>query len=424
MLLVDSTLVLQIVAARRSAADDTDGQVVDAAVSLISDLTCWDDQSDEEDVRIAVEGVCSADVLERRRRASYARASATHSPVWDVDKSLPGTPFHDCLVRELRQGKGGGTTRWTVSGAGGSVLTTLSRFFPLPSSSLSASSPTRPLVSLFARERDSDALAAVHGLELVATHGWLRTYSVRTHMDTNADADALVLDILTGITPERGSGVLVQDLPGLPLCSATHLRRAYREWGGGTLTSWWSPTSLRLNRSALIAMLARYAETYEDGAAVVGWRERHLASNFPHGSDLACGQYLDAVERELRHLSPAEQQQQTETETEDVYVHACAPSALDLVNSCALEGVVLSPPVPPTVPTVPVSRWSPDMQLAAILPRSAPSGDPRLSPLHTRLDMGCVHMFPTSYSVLRGGTYPVIPTLDLARFERAYHLVR
>lgn len=394
LLMIDSTLVLQLVTNRRHMTDE---EVLSESVALISRMSVSDD---EAKIIVAVEGPCHTDVLERRRRASYARAVTRTEGAWDVDKTMPGTEFQSRFVRVIND------MGWTVVDGGGSILSSISRAMT------AAEAEAGVIVHLFARERDADALAWVNRLRLVCTHGHLRQYQSSSLISIDAGADAVVLDILTGGGSSGGSrtGVLVQDLPGLPRMPGSFaeaaLHRAYREWGGCLTT----PDN-RLDRTSFAELLTCYTEVSkgenDDSCALscwsgADWRRRYTDTSFPHGSDHVCQHYLDAIDRELMYLSGGRV-----TPDNGAYVHGCAPSAMDLANSVH-HHVIRSQDS-----HVDVANWSSEMQLAAMLPRSAGGS----SALHTCLDLGCVHMFPVSYQ-LWWGVYPVIPALNTGLMER------
>lgn len=426
MFIIDTTLVLQLVLSEKSCLPDHG--VISRIMACIEHLVM--EVVEPGDVVLAVEGVGPADVLERRRRAAYAHAYCyAGRPDWDVSKALPGTAFMSSLLESFHS-KG-----WTVLSGGGSCLVTIAREMKRAKTGL----------TLFARERDAEALAALCSstLYMVWEDGYRRDYDIVDECADGVDgADAVVLDILTGggSGGEREGG-LVQDLPGLPRMpgtfAASALQRAYDAWRGGpdslrrlTRAHQDSTSGFILNRTALVEVLTRYTEAQggenDDRTALAewsgaGWRNAHSQAHFPHGFDCASTQYLDAIDRELCHLSGGS----FEENSASVYVHGCAPSALDIINTettkpaCPTEHVHVR-----GCDRALVSTWSAEMQLAAVLPRrmDKSSTDAIATALHTRLDMGCVHMFPVLYRVW-WGVYPVIPLIDFELFEAGYRKV-
>lgn len=385
---------MQLVTTRRGVTDE---EVLSGSLSLISQLVR---RHGDTDVTVVVEGVGTADLLERRRRASYARAVVKVEGAWDVDKTLPGTTFllqFKDAVEEIG---------WTVASGGGSVLSSISHGL------MGAVLKSADTIHVFARERDSDAVAAMVGLRMVAVSGHLRRYEPGP-----MDPDAVVLDVLTGGGMRHArTGVLVQDIPALPRMplSESALYRAYYEWGG-KLT-----VDHRVDRVALAEMLTIYTEISggenDDSNTMPcwsgdGWRSRIMETCFPHGCDRVCQQYISALDRELAHLSPS---RSAAEEDVGVYIHGCAPCALHLADLATQQL--------DDHPSISIGSWSADMQLSLIIPRYSlhPVPHPALHPaLHMNLELGCVHLFPVSYTVW-WGIYPLIPALDFALIETAF----
>lgn len=431
MLFVDSTLVLEIVTYK--GPNLTDQCIVSKFVAFVQKLA-FQAGYPPAMVVVAVNGVGTADILERRRRAVYAHACAPGhtSGAWDISKALPGTKFMHCLMGALA------VMKWTVSGGGGCCLITIAQMMREASD----------IFTLFTRERDSDALVALSSLPALMDWrvGNLRTYrraeEACTSVTGSDRADKVVLDILmSGGSGGCRQGSLVQDLPGLPRMPGTYaaeaMQHAYNAWKFGyghgdgddfikrlTRATGDGPGHFfRLDRSALLEMLTWYIEEVTGGEnddctasadwSGVRWRTRHAEAHFPHGIQGASVSYLDAIDRELGHLSGVVLGDQTDS----VYEHGSVPSALDLVNNTMHE--MASQGRCPCNSRV--SKWTPEMQLVAVLPRTDQTSQPGTiaSGLHTRLELGCVHMFPVSYNIW-WGVYPVIPTIDFALFEAGY----
>lgn len=381
-------------------------------------------------VFIAVPGSATADVLERRRREAYVRA-ATLDGCRDQRILLPGTLFWEAFCSSLcAQG-------WQVDARRGSVLATIALL-------LSEDSVDTSPRMVFARERDASAIVAMCAAPMQIVHVACDLVALRAHEtvvkhpDEHTTVrsmlmDRVVIDILTegGCGGER-LGRLIQDLPGLPRMPGTFaadaMDKAYiawkRGWGSCIRSLTVSGTS-KVDRGSLADLLSCYIDT-EGGEdddrtaspewAGPGWRVGHITSHFPHGFDGACAQYLEAIDRELLHLSGG----MAGNGADGVYTHGHAPSAMDLVSYLVIHGpehgrgnVHI-----PHAPTVSVVAWNAAMQLAAITPRSAFGCKPL--PIHTRLGHGCVHMFPTTYSIW-WDKYPVIPALDQRVFEAGYN---
>lgn len=383
MLLVDSDLVLS--SCRTPAG----------AMALISRLERRARCERPSDVVVAVSGVGPSDVIERRRREAFVHPDSR------AVQALPGAQNHVSWVTGLT-GKG-----WNVQSSGGCCcLATLALWLRDLERSTSR-------LTLFAGCREADALISLCPVRLACSRaeGYEREYVLAPALDhsglccTSDCVDSVILDILTG-------GGLVQALPSLPrmhLSKAVHaIHRAYTSWRSGMGRQGALAPGYKLDRTALAQVMDLYVDEGEGGendtrldGETPRWRSTYEETHFPHGFDGACAEYLEALERELCHLSGMG------GSGKGVYIHGCAPSALHLSTAC--KPCTSSPSLEP--------RWSAELQLAAILPSSSylPHPPPNF---HTRLDMGCVHMYPVCYQVW-WGTYPVIPALDVRLLQDA-----
>lgn len=408
-------------------------------------------------VVIAFDGLATADVLERRRRDAYVRsvfAPAETGEGTRGDRDLdpfclhPGTHFREELVACMSQQ----SPTWEIKDGCGSCIGTIARELA------GADIHTDGTFWLVMHERDSDAITAMLPFPTCLDHvdGDMRQYGLITPLphheppsafDRRDGKDSVIMDVLTeGGRGGLREGGLVQDLPGLPRMPCTSSSNAmwgaynmWRDLAGDRRLSLRVSGETHLDRDSLCEFLAGYIdiEHGEDDDSHAspewsgnGWRARHRAVQFPHGFDGACAQYLDALDRELIHLGGG-----GDIQASRAYVHGCAPSATDLLNHMLSlpqhgAGHGLCPIIPSNrEPVHAVTSWSADMQLAAIRPCPRPRHSPHLgvlsetsSPcgdLHTSLDLGCVHMFPSTFHIW-WDRYPVIPALDFRLFEVAY----
>lgn len=459
MLFVHAPLVMDRVLARgvRSrGAMSNDQDLISLFLMFVEGLIRISAQAS---VMVVVPGRATPDVLERRRREAHAHvyvfASGSH-PAQDPTYLLPGTPFAKALLVELNA-KG-----WKVSSVNGSCVATTAHLIRERSGDPSS-------FHVYSDARDADALTATAGMggllqvaslggEVSSQGGDLRVFcpsvlACDPGWDMRNSIDLIILDILTqGGRGGARNGGLVQDLPGLPrmpgsfaACAMVVGYWAWRREGDGTrrLCEIDADTGAgRVDWDSLAGVLGAYvdAEGGEDDDRTAlpewsgtGWRARHRTAHFPHGFDLACAQYLDALDRELMHLYGQQPRDSGACWDLDplwhgVYVHGHAPTAADLLGHLAGVGVSRAhtckrpgaPVLPSHVPVQPVHTWSAQMQLAAVRPRSQPDGRHAPSPLHANLDLGCVFMFPLSYAVW-WDTYPVIPALNFRIFEAGFH---
>lgn len=396
-------------------------------------------------VQIAVEGVATADLLERRRREAHVHLAHGGVSAWDHGKLHPGSTFFEEMSARFRE------HGFMIRSEHGSCVGTMACIIDQMSPVLEHDDLAT--FHVFSQERDIEAVVAMcsrHELSLVNVHKALRSYQVnaspKQHHWTDS-SDRVVLDILTegGINGQR-VGSLIQDLPGLPRMPGTYaasaMHEAYIMWREASegqeerkkLVNHDSGYGV-IARESLAELLACYIDIPggedDDRTASLdwsgpGWRSRHVTEHFPHGFDLACGQYLAAINRELMHLTGKQ------VDSDNIYVHGHAPSATDLLSYLValpkgLDGCEVEQAGSASGHVhVNVSSWSPAMQMMAVTPRPRPhcshlhhlSTSPQSS-LHTNLHLGCVHMFPTSFTVW-WDKYPVIPALNLEIFEAAY----
>lgn len=344
MLIVDSSFVLEEAVRQLPISKRSARTVLGVFMHRMSLLST--SNSAVAGMVVAVDGICTEDVLERRRRGAYVAHASSHVHPWHrCMHALPGTPFWQTM-KDSMEARG-----WRLCNTRGSCLADMA---------CEMQSLTRASITYHLHGRDGDMRALC---------------SLRDN-----EADAVVLHIL------RGYGDLVQDLPGIPCHPASPgLMEAYTSHGHSITSS----DPFRLDRTALSGMLQQYVEMscdYLDPA-------RH-ETHFPHGFPGSSEQYMDAIDRELAHLSDSPGPRT------GLYVHGCAPSASDIVHEVLtrtdrIESQVVG------------ASWTLASQLIAVLPRTC-YAEPL--DIHTRLDMGCVHMFPVAYQVW-WDRFPLLPHL-------------
>lgn len=347
MLLVDLSFVMEEISRQHQLGNT--GVLQQKILCFVSRLA---QEGDHSNVVVAIEGRGHAGVIEKRRRAAYA-AKASHSKnswILSID-ALPGTKFHDTMTSTEFDKQG-----WAVI-QGGTSLEAIGKQLRTRESSAT---------TLYTSERSANAL-----------------YVLNDVCQVTDDID----DVIIGMMVHGG---LVQDIPKMQV----HPVRMARARQGHNL-SHYVQGKLCLDRVSLVAVLAKYCHDHVE-------RSNLSQANFPHGTEGVCDQYLDAVDRELGHLTG------TAVESLSVYIHGCAPSAIDLMHHVhELEREFAHEDGHERV-----SEWTLQMQLVAILPNTNHE-------LKWDLSKGCVHMFPTTYEVWRG--YPLLPTIDYELLGRGIH---
>lgn len=404
-------------------------------------------------VRVVVEGLASGDALHRRRNDAHVRAASLRSPDdWHAGLFLPGTRAGAALVDAVR------LRGWECHSAVGSTSSTICKMIrdELDTDAEIQHSGDDTIV-VISRKEDIDVVVGMAcsmghprtlqdtwvtgptsvGISAVAFKVVRALRAVGVDDDLDAP-DALVVDVLSDAS---GRGLSpVQGLPSLPRMTVTcpmavdalwesyaslRARAVHLTRRGGAATG---SRAFSLDRVALEAMLRAYVEARpggEDDDDVVlspprrpegrlsgsRWRASRRDLVFPHGSERVCEDYLDALERELAHACGEAPPPSLRL---DAYFHGVAPSALELADHLAStrgEDTHRELDLRPLIP------WDDGTQLLATLPISAASSiaDPGLlasaRELHARLELGCAHMFPTSYSVW-WDRFAVIPVLD------------
>lgn len=431
MLFVDTSFVIHSLAQGNvHMSDDT---------MILSVLEYITNATNDDDVVVCMDGIVSADLLEKRRRSVFARSALMEDPIhknnWNTNLALPGSDFSNKLRRVM------GDRGWCVVSHGASVAAIARRLREMMSSLDS--------YRVIARVRDAKTIAAlcsnnsyVHQLSYVDSN--VRGYAiVRTDPESNLEgsrwSDAVVLDILCQGGCDDGifvESTMAQDLPGLPRMpdssAADALRRAYHEWHRESHDRKITRKCLIdgveeciLDRESLGDVLACYMDSRggenDDRTSLEvwstrGWRTRHAQRHFPHGFDDVCVQYLDAIDRELSHMGGY-----TMCHNCSTYVHAYAPSAFDLVNHIvSTDNTQRHRSLASFAAVTDVTSWSLEMQLMAVSPLNDKDvGLPR--DIKSDLRLGCVHMFPSTFDVW-WGKYALLPAFDFAAFDLAYKM--
>lgn len=355
----------------------TDASVIEAVVTRIRYIS----REHSAPLNVVLDGVGTMDMIERRRRAAYVTSPNTQ---WDSRINiLPGSGFSKLLNDRVK------LEGWIPVSFGGACVSTLSRVMREIRDDARVTD-----CWMYARDQEVKVLSCMHGFqstECSEANSW-------AHLQKIKHSEPYVGDLVTCLLHILKHGGLVVDIPGLQV-DGQILNNSFQDWMNDDQPLE-KEVATKLDRarfSTALDLCVSHTETCPSALNDM---------NFPHGNVGVCGQFVDALDRELSYL-----QGFTVTDETSTYLHGCAPSPTDLINHLTYEQGSLK-----CISRLPEFLWQPEWQLVLVMPRAHACTVAVV--IHTDLTLGCVHMFPLRYTVW-WGTYPLLPAIDHTLLEIA-----